>query len=248
MNTRPLVSVITVVFNGEAHLEETIKSVLNQTYENIEYIIIDGGSTDGTLGIIKKYEDRITYWISESDEGISDAFNKGVKQSNGYVLMLNAGDIFKSQNIIQECSKDLTGDIISFEVLSIAGKKVGLAHYKEETDLRLARVPHQGTFVHKNFYTQHAGYSLAFKIRMDYEFFARSIKIVKPKLIKNTIVIYDNDGISSTLKNKFRFEMEGLIIEYLYFNKNILYLFTRSIYRVLKSIISSTLRNFGIRK
>ena len=80
---RPLVSIITVVRNGEKYLEEIIKSVINQTYNNVEYIIIDGGSTDGTLAIIKKYEDYIDYWASERDKGIYDAMNKGMDLAIG---------------------------------------------------------------------------------------------------------------------------------------------------------------------
>ena len=80
---KPLISVVTVVFNGELFLEETILSVLNQTYDNIEYIIIDGGSTDETVDIIKKYEYAIDYWVSEIDEGIYDAMNKGGKVAEG---------------------------------------------------------------------------------------------------------------------------------------------------------------------
>ena len=89
----PLISIITVVYNGEKYLEQTINSVINQTYKNIEYIIIDGGSTDGTLDIIKQYEQHIAYWISEPDKGQSDALNKGIKKANGQVLgWLNADD------------------------------------------------------------------------------------------------------------------------------------------------------------
>ena len=89
----PLISIVTVVYNGKAHLEETIKSVISQSYPNIEYIIIDGGSDDGTLDIIRKYEDRIDYWVSERDEGIYDAMNKGMRQAHGkWVNFMNAGD------------------------------------------------------------------------------------------------------------------------------------------------------------
>lgn len=90
----PLITIITVVYNGEKYLEETIRNVLNQAYRNLEYIIIDGGSTDGTVDIIRKYEDRISYWISEKDDGIYDAMNKGwaAAKDNSYILFLGAGD------------------------------------------------------------------------------------------------------------------------------------------------------------
>ena len=80
-NYIPLVSIITVVYNGEKYIENVIESILNQSYKNIEYIIIDGGSIDSTLAIIKKYENHLSYWVSEKDNGISDAFNKGILRS-----------------------------------------------------------------------------------------------------------------------------------------------------------------------
>ncbi|WP_373032450.1 glycosyltransferase family 2 protein [Sulfurovum sp.] len=99
-NNRPLITVVTVVFNGEAYLEETIKSVIDQTYDNVEYIIIDGGSTDGTLEIIKKYESQIDYWVSEKDSGIYDAMNKGASLARGdYVAYLNADDWYDLSTI-----------------------------------------------------------------------------------------------------------------------------------------------------
>lgn len=95
------VSVITVVYNGIDYIESTILSVLNQDYINLEYIIIDGGSTDGTLDIIKKYEDRIFYWLSEPDHGIYDAMNKGVAVATGiWIHFRNCGDYFYSDNVI----------------------------------------------------------------------------------------------------------------------------------------------------
>lgn len=99
----PLITVITVVYNGAKHLEETIKSVLNQTYPNVEYIIIDGSSTDGTLDIIKKYEDKIDYWVSEPDEGIYDAMNKGITVAFGQWLnMLNSGDLYYDSLVVEK--------------------------------------------------------------------------------------------------------------------------------------------------
>jgi glycosyltransferase involved in cell wall biosynthesis len=100
---KPLITVITVVFNGEQFLEETIQSVINQTYDNVEYIIVDGGSTDGTIDIIKKYKDEIDYWVSEKDNGIYDAMNKGVNLSSGkWINFMNAGDSFYSTEILME--------------------------------------------------------------------------------------------------------------------------------------------------
>lgn len=97
------VSVVTVCYNAVEVIEKTILSVVNQTYNNLEYIIIDGMSTDGTVDIIKKYEDRITYWISEPDRGIYDAMNKGIKAATGmWINFMNAGDTFTANDILEK--------------------------------------------------------------------------------------------------------------------------------------------------
>ena len=91
----PKISVVTVVYNDVDHIESTIKSVISQTYPHIEYIVIDGGSTDGTVDIIKKYKNSIAYFISEKDNGIYDAMNQGIEYANGkFVCFLNCGDFF----------------------------------------------------------------------------------------------------------------------------------------------------------
>ena len=91
---KPVVSVITVVYNSEKLLERTIENILSQTYHNIELIIIDGGSKDGTLDIIRKYNDRISYWVSEKDKGLYDAMDKGLQIASGdYVWYINSGDL-----------------------------------------------------------------------------------------------------------------------------------------------------------
>ena len=100
---RSLVTIITVVLNGKNLLKQTIQSVLDQGFDNIEYIIVDGGSTDGTLEIIKKYDDQIAYWVSEPDKGIYDAMNKGIERATGeWINFMNAGDIFYESNTIKK--------------------------------------------------------------------------------------------------------------------------------------------------
>ena len=95
---KPLISIVTVVLNDAKHLEQAIKSVLGQTYDNIEYLIIDGGSTDGTLDIIRKHEKAIDYWVSEPDSGIYDAMNKGVSLATGdLIALLNSDDWYETK-------------------------------------------------------------------------------------------------------------------------------------------------------
>lgn len=102
----PKISIITVTYNAEKYLERTIKSVINQTYNNIEYLIIDGASKDKTLEIIKKYEDKIDYFQSEPDKGHFDAMNKGLKKATGeYVLYMNAGDCIKEPDSLFKMMK-----------------------------------------------------------------------------------------------------------------------------------------------
>ena len=122
----PKVSIITVVYNAVSKIESTILSVLNQNYGNVEYIVIDGGSTDGTVDIINRYGDDIDVFISEQDDGIYDAMNKGVRFANGeWVGIMNAGDVFVNNNTLQQIFLDsgtcfncdvIYGDAISVDV------------------------------------------------------------------------------------------------------------------------------------
>ena len=97
------VTVVTVTYNAEDFLEETILSVINQTYKNVEYIVVDGLSTDGTLNIIKKFTDDIDIWVSEKDAGIYDAMNKAIDIASGeWIVFMNAGDSFYNSDVIQE--------------------------------------------------------------------------------------------------------------------------------------------------
>ena len=118
---KPLVTIVTVVFNGERYLEETIKSVINQSYDNVEYIIIDGGSTDGTLDIIKKYENQIDYWVSEKDAGMYNALNKGFSCAQGdYLGWINSDD-----TLFPNALKDVNSVFNTFsDIKWLTGRKV----------------------------------------------------------------------------------------------------------------------------
>ena len=120
--TDTLISVVTVSYNAVSTIEQTILSVINQTYPNVEYIIIDGGSTDGTVDIIKKYADKIAYWVSEPDKGIYDAMNKGVVVATGeWINFMNAGDIFTDSDVIDKLFHQ--NIIINNEIMRIEEKE-----------------------------------------------------------------------------------------------------------------------------
>lgn len=123
LKQKPIVSIITVVYNGGTLLEGTIQSVLKQDASHLEYIIIDGGSKDGTLEVIQKYEDKIDYWISEPDKGIYDAMNKGLKVATGdYVWFMNAGDHIHGEAVLQDL----------FSTISDADVYYGEANFVDE--------------------------------------------------------------------------------------------------------------------
>lgn len=166
---KPLISIITVVFNGEKYLEETIQSVITQTYDNIEYIIIDGGSTDSTLDILRNYEDRIDYWVSEKDNGIYDAMNKGIDLATGdWLLFIGADDkIFSPQTISSipfekyKHSMLIAGKIV-YDTQQEVTSSIGLKTLFHNT------VHHQSAFYSKNLFTVWR-YDLSFDLIADYE-------------------------------------------------------------------------------
>ena len=138
--SRPQISIITVVFNSEKFLEETILSIINQTYKNIQYIIIDGGSTDHTLDIIRKYEDQIFFWISEPDKGLYDAMNKGMLKATGeYVWFINSGDkIYSAQTVENIFSgKKEYSDVYYGETIIVdsQNKEIGMRRLKNPEQL-----------------------------------------------------------------------------------------------------------------
>ena len=181
----PLITVVTVVYNGAATLEQTILSVVNQTYDNVEYIIIDGASTDCTLDIVKKYEDKIDYWQCEPDGGIYDAMNKGIGLATGeWINFMNSGDSFASFTVLgsvfSACVKH--SDVIYGNWCF--NDKV----YRPKALFKLPiRLPfcHQAVFVRKNSLTKTL-FDVSYKLIADEVFFYTMYKKNK------TILSYTN--------------------------------------------------------
>ncbi len=173
----PLVSIITIVYNGARYLESTLESVLTQNYKRLEYIIIDGGSTDGTIDIIKKYEDRIDYWLSEKDGGISDAMNKGIALATGEIIgMIHAGDWYEPGVI-----SVIAGTYMKYSPDIICGSlrlwQDGKPYYESDSDTDgldyAMSVWHPTVFVRSSVYKQYGVFNLKYKIAMDYDIMLR---------------------------------------------------------------------------
>ncbi len=229
-NNKPLISIITVVYNGEKFLEKTIQSVINQTYKNIEYIIIDGGSTDGTVDIIKKYEDQIDYWVSERDGGIYDAMNKGIDKANGVgLLFLNAGDYFVGEVLNSKIS---IPTFLSVKYKNRFGKLVDakIKNYKYG-------IPnsHQGII----FENRGVKYNLLFKISSDYDYFLRLGYDDKlPILNSSGYVYYDNIGLSSMNYKRRDEEVLKIIKEHFTYKEVFIFYVKSKIKSFIKGLIT----------
>jgi glycosyltransferase involved in cell wall biosynthesis len=203
--TNPLISVITVVYNNEKVIERTILSVINQSYANIEYIIIDGASTDKTVDIIKKYSEYLTYWISEPDKGIYDAMNKGINHIHGkWVIFMNSGDIFHSNKVVENVFHQNIPD----DKLVIYGNTI--VDYVSFQKVKIATNPpklwkgmifyHQSSFTRTDILKKYC-FDISYHIAADYNFFISVWNDFGEEVFYKTnifISCYDFSGLSNT--------------------------------------------------
>jgi len=178
---KPLITVITVVFNGAQHLEETILSVIGQTYDNVEYIIIDGGSTDGTLDIIRQYEHAVDYWVSEKDEGIYDAMNKGIMLSLGKSIGIINSDDWYELSTLNEIAR--SGEIyrnIFYGDMNIY--KSGKHYYTQVFPGTFKNInkgmilSHPTIFIGRHIYKKYGYFDKTYKIAADWDLILRFYK------------------------------------------------------------------------
>jgi len=180
----PLITIITVVLNDESNIEQTILSVLNQNYKNIEYIIIDGASSDDTVKIIQKYNEKISHWKSEKDNGLYDAFNKGLEKSNGDLIgFVNSGDLLTEKSLeylVEYYNKYKETDFFFGAVKKHWGVLHGYNRWKIYFTWGFYSSHSTGFFIKKNAAKIVGKYNLKYKYSSDYDYFYRMI--VKHKL------------------------------------------------------------------
>lgn len=249
---KPLISIITVVFNGVEHLEQTILSVIDQNYDNVEYIIIDGGSNDGTLDVVRKYEGQIDYWVSEPDKGIADAFNKGILLCTGEVIgIINADDWYE-----EECFDFICKHIKGYEVVygdmrlidsEGAACRPVIDHNKLKIDMTLC---HPSVFVKKSAYKSYGIYDENFLYAMDYDLLlGLYLKNVDFSYCKKTFASMRLSGVSDKMwvqalkevkKSKLQKGISRIQAEYLFY----FFYLKRSMRYFFQSIGLSFLVNF----
>lgn len=203
-------SVITVNLNNKSGLEKTIKSVVAQSFHDFEFIIIDGGSSDGSVDIINQYKQKISYWISEKDKGTYHAMNKGIAQAKGeYCYFLNSGDFVTDDHVFENIfSRNISADIISGNILKLRknGKyRVIIPHEKPSLHkLCLHSLPHQATLIRLSLFNELGLYNESYKIVSDFDFFVRALVMNKKSYQRLNINFsyFNLTGISSQQQNK----------------------------------------------
>ncbi len=210
-------SIITVNYNDAKGLERTIISVISQTFRDFEFIVIDGGSTDGSVDVIKKYESNIDYWVSEADGGIYQGMNKGLRKAKGsYVNFMNSGDSFHAPDVLEQIfSLNTDADIITGTHIGSPHPNIGkdgITMY----DLCTGAVDHQASFIRREVALRHP-YDEKYRIVSDWKFFIEALIFDNCSFFyTDTIVVnVDMTGISNTNHELDRQERAAVLKELL---------------------------------
>ncbi|MBF2708228.1 glycosyltransferase family 2 protein [Flavobacterium soyangense] len=202
-------SIITINYNNLEGLQRTIESVLNQTWKEFEYIVIDGGSTDGSAAYIESQSENIDYWVTEQDNGIYNAMNKGILKATGeYLLFLNSGDCFFSQTVLQEnYNLIVNNDLIYFDLQVIGTTETFIKKYPDELLFSYFindTLPHPATFIKASLFDKIGLYDESLKIVSDWKFFIESICKFNCSYLRidETLSTFYLDGLSSDPQNK----------------------------------------------
>jgi glycosyltransferase involved in cell wall biosynthesis len=228
----PKLSVITINLNNSLGLTKTIKSVFSQSFTDYEYLVIDGGSNDGSVEIIREFEDRISYWLSEPDSGIYNAMNKGIKAAKGeWILFLNSGDFFCSKESLQLLLQEAVNeDIVYGDLIKINSD--GTKRYRSYPDdvtiqyISKNALPHQAMIIKSKLFINYGLYKEHYKIVADWEFYTRVIfkHNVKYKHVPVPVAVFDTSGISNNPKLNKLHEEEKMQAKLSIYDRNVWYL------------------------
>jgi glycosyltransferase involved in cell wall biosynthesis len=246
MKNLNLVSIITACYNSEKTIKDTIESVLNQTYSNIEYIIIDGNSNDETLNIVKSYEEKfkakgiLFKWISEPDGGIYDAMNKGIGLASGdFIGILNSDDWY-ADNAVSEIIRLGTIEdfcVISGKKIKVDVNKVEIKTFQNKKDVKkyihkTMPLNHPATFLHKSVYEKIGYFNTKYSLSADYDLIFRAFIADAKFVFSDEVLVYmRTTGATHQMKNLFVTAYEDLIIRkshnvklaYIYYLKRIIF-------------------------
>ena len=212
--SQPLITIIIAVFNGAKTLQQCIDSVAQQSYANKQLIIIDGGSTDGTVELLQANNDHINYWVSEPDKGIYSAWNKGLLKAEGeWICFLGADDYFWDDHVLEKMSQAL--EKVPSDINVVYGQIMFLSEVGEELYLsgnswdvakksftQVPSIPHTATMHKRILFEQHGRFDETFRIAGDYEMLLRELKTERAMFIPNLILAgMRRAGLSSNPKN-----------------------------------------------
>lgn len=224
----PKISIITASYNQGHRIEETFKNVQLQKYPNLEYIVIDGASTDNTIDVIKEYKDLISYWISEPDTGVYNAMNKGIAKATGdYIYFLNIGDSFYSSGVLLKVGefacKFKDADLLYGDAwLRYSSGKIEkrASNYISKLNLYQKMICHQTLFAKRKLFIENGGFDEQYKIKADYDWMLRNLfKGATHKYLNFDICYYEVEGMSAFGYSKISVFESPKIVEK-YYSKN----------------------------
>jgi len=241
-NKKPFLSIITATFNEEKNIKKTLNSLINQTYKDFEYIVVDNNSSDKTVEIITKTNSpfKITI-ISESDRGIYDAWNKAINLASGkFCSFLGAGDVYKSDESLSNLIKQVySGDYDFINSKMECRNKVYGQKYSWEKLKRYMNIAHPGMLMSKSFINKHNRFSIDYMYASDYDFFLRSARFARFLFVDQVSVVMDPYGVSNT---KIKSMVEVFSIKYklkiIPLWKNLLFLFLDSLKFYIKYMLN----------
>ena len=204
----PFISIITVSLNASGFIEQTIQSVLNQTYPNLEYVIIDGGSVDGTVNIIQKYESSLSYWHSKPDRGLYHAFNLGLQHARGdWILYLNADDYFWDHRVLERMGPHLKrhrgADVVFGQVGMIPRNGENPeptaffgAPWRWPQFRLICTIPHQAALTRRGYFQRWGIFDERWRIAGDYELYLRAGAALMARFVPEVVSVMREGGLS----------------------------------------------------